>query len=38
MLMDITDDFMDKDYAKFRRDLEFLNEFLTVKEKLKCPI
>ena len=38
MLIDVLDRYMKADYDKFRRDLEFMDEFLRVKEKLKCPI
>jgi len=37
MLIDLMDEFGKKDYDKFRRHLEYLNDFLTIKEKL-CPI
>ena len=37
MLTEVLDRYFKGDYDKFRRNLEFVNEFLTVKEKLKCP-
>jgi len=38
MLIDVLDRYYKGDYDRFRRDLEFMDEFLRVKEKLKCPI
>jgi len=38
MLIEVLDRYFKSDYDKFRRNLEFMNEFLNVKEKLKCPI
>jgi len=37
MLIEVLDHYYKSDYDKFRRDLEFLDEFLRVKERLKCP-
>lgn len=38
MLIEVLDRYFKGDYDKFRRNLEFMDEFLRVKEKLKCPI
>jgi hypothetical protein len=38
MLIEVLERYFKGDYDKFRRNLEFMDEFLRVKEKLKCPI
>jgi ABC-type uncharacterized transport system ATPase subunit len=38
MLIEVLDRYYKGDYDKFRRNLEFMDELLRVKEKLKCPI
>ena len=38
MIIEVLDRYFKGDYDKFRRNLEFMDEFLRVKEKVKCPI
>ena len=38
MIVEALDHYYKADYGRFRRDLEFMSEFLSVKDKLKCHI